>query len=110
MKLLHLITTGRKTGKQYERELYYFEHEGALVVTASAGGRPKHPDWYLNLRANSHVRVLLGKKEFEATAKEASPAQREKLWAELVSMSPMYAGYQEKTSRIIPMVLLVPVS
>lgn len=106
MERLHLITTGRKTGKQYEHELYYFEHEGALVITASAGGRPKHPDWYLNLRANSNVRVRLGNKEFEATAKQANPAQRERLWAKLISLSPMYAGYQEKTSRVIPMILL----
>lgn len=108
MKLLHLITTGRKTGKQYESELYYFEYEGALVVTASAGGRPNHPDWYLNLRANPRVRVRLGKKEFEATARQASPAQRKKLWAELINLSPMYAGYQEKTTRVIPMILLTP--
>ena len=49
MKLLHLITSGRKTGKAHETELYYFEHEDQFVITASAGGGPHHPDWYLNL-------------------------------------------------------------
>lgn len=106
MKLLHIITTGRKTGKPHESELYYFEHEGKFVITASAGGRPQHPDWYLNLRANPKVRVILGKKEIEATAEIAAPALRDRLWAELVRLAPMYAGYQKKTTRVIPMVLL----
>jgi deazaflavin-dependent oxidoreductase (nitroreductase family) len=106
MKLLHLITTGRKTGKQHERELYYFDHDDKLVITASAGGRPNSPDWYWNLRADPHVRVRLGKKEYAATAEEADPALRKDLWAELVSQSPMYADYQKNTTRIIPMVLL----
>lgn len=106
MKLLHLITTGRKTGKPHERELYYFEHAGKFVVTASAGGRPRHPDWYLNLVADPRVFVRIGKKKYEATAKQVSPALRKKLWAELVRQAPMYEGYQKKTKRVIPMVLL----
>lgn len=108
MRLLHLITTGRKSGKPHKRELYYFDHESAFVVTASAGGRPKHPDWYLNLRAKPQARVRIGKKEYEATAQQAGPALREKLWAELVRLTPMYDCYQKKTARVIPMILLTP--
>lgn len=106
MKLLHLITSGRKTGKPHETELYYFDHEDKLVIIASAGGRPNHPDWYLNLRANPRVRVRMGKKEYEADAKQADSTMRKKLWADLIKMADIYDGYQKKTTRVIPMVLL----
>ena len=56
--------------------------------------------------ADPHVSVRIGKKKYEATAKQVSPTLRKKLWAELVCQAPMYAGYQKKTSRVIPMVLL----
>lgn len=106
MKTIQLTTSGRKTGKPHERELYAFDHEDKLVVTASAGGRDHHPDWYLNLRANPRVQVRIGKKEYEATAQQASPALRTVLWEELIRQSPMYDGYRKKTKRVIPMVLL----
>ena len=106
MKLLHIITTGRKTGKPHESELYCFDHEGKLVITASNGGSDHHPDWYLNLRADPQVRVLLGKNEYKATAEAAESALRNQLWTELIHQSPMYDGYRKKTNRVIPMVLL----
>jgi deazaflavin-dependent oxidoreductase (nitroreductase family) len=108
MKLLRLITNGRKTGRAHETELYYFEHEDQFVVTASAGGRPSHPDWYLNILADPKVKIKLGKQTTEATARKAGPQLRNKLWAELIKMADIYAGYQKKTTRVIPMVLLQP--
>jgi deazaflavin-dependent oxidoreductase (nitroreductase family) len=106
MKLIHLITTGRKTGKQHECELYAFDHEDKLVITASAGGSNHHPDWFLNLRADPRVQVRLGKKEYAAKAQETDPELRKQLWSELIRQSPMYDGYRKKTNRVIPMVLL----
>ena len=106
MKLLHLTTTGRKTGRAHEVELYYFEHENQLVVTASAGGRPHHPEWFLNLSADPKISMKIGKQTYEATARKAGPTLRKKLWAKLIKLADMYAGYQKKTKRVIPMVLL----
>lgn len=108
MKLIYLTTTGRKTGKPRRVELYAFEHEGQLVVTASKGGSDSHPAWFLNLRATPGVTVHLGQKKYPAVAKVASPALRKKLWAKLIKQSPHYAQMQKKTKRVVPMVLLQP--
>lgn len=87
MKTLHITTTGRKSGKKRTTPLYYFEHEGKYVITASAGGKAKHPDWFLNLRAAPNVDVRVGKQSYSATARPAAAALRKKLWVKLIAQA-----------------------
>lgn len=47
MAVLLLTTTGRKSGQPRTWPLGYFRDGDRLIVTASAGGEPKHPAWYL---------------------------------------------------------------
>jgi deazaflavin-dependent oxidoreductase (nitroreductase family) len=108
MKLIHITTTGKKTGKKRVTELYTFEHEGEYVIIASNGGRQNHPDWYFNLLNDPGVHVKIGKNEFDATARVSRAPLREKLWAALVELSPHYAEFQHKTERTIPVILLKP--
>jgi deazaflavin-dependent oxidoreductase (nitroreductase family) len=105
---LELTTTGRKSGQARTASLIYIKSDSAYVVTASNGGRDKHPGWYHNLRANPQVTVRIHNQEFSATAEVASPAQRTHLWAQLVEVAPMYTGYEKRSRREIPMVLLHP--
>ena len=42
-------------------------------------------------------------------ADRAQPQQRKELWARLLSIAPLCAGYEKHTSREIPMVILRPV-
>ena len=101
-----LTTTGRKTGKERTTPLLYLEDAGRYVVIASLGGAPKHPVWYLNLLANPAAAVRVGKRRIAVTAETASPEEKERLWPLAVQMYASYAGYQAKTDREIPVVVL----
>jgi F420H(2)-dependent quinone reductase len=104
--ILLLTTTGRRTGEPRTSPLLYLRDGERLAIVASFGGHPKHPVWYLNLTANPEVKVQVGRERFAATARTASAEERERLWPLFVEMYPGYAGYQEKTSREIPVVVL----
>jgi deazaflavin-dependent oxidoreductase (nitroreductase family) len=106
--LLLLTTQGAKSGLWRRTVLIFGEHEGNLIVVASVGGAPKHPSWYLNLVANPAVWVQVGADRFEATARTASPEERPALWKKMAELFPNYDGYQRKTSREIPVVILEP--
>ena len=41
-------------------------------------------------------------------ARDAEGEERERLWAMMVGLYPPYAEYQEKTGRVIPVVVLEP--
>jgi deazaflavin-dependent oxidoreductase (nitroreductase family) len=104
--VLLLTTTGRKSGKQRTTPLLYLDDAGRYVVIASVGGAPKHPAWYLNLLTNPAATVEVGKRKLAVTAATASPEERARLWPLAVQMYAGYAGYQAKTTREIPVVIL----
>ena len=104
--LLLLTTQGAKSGLWRRTVLIYGEDAGRLVVVASLGGAPKHPSWYLNLVANPTVWVQVGGDIFEATARTATPEEKPALWKKMVELFPNYAGYQRRTAREIPVVIL----
>jgi proline iminopeptidase len=103
---LILTTTGRKTGQERKFPLIYQEDDGSYVVVASKGGDPKHPGWYLNLRANPEVRVQVKADKFTARARTATAEERARLWSKMTTVWPDYDGYQTKTDREIPVVVL----
>lgn len=49
MPVLLLTTVGRRTGRSRTVPLTYFEEDGAIVLVASYGGRPRNPAWFDNL-------------------------------------------------------------
>ena len=105
---LQLISTGRKSGKQRRVDLIYLRDGADYVVTASNGGGPRNPGWFFNVRSNPQVTIHVQDRQMSATAEVASPEKRKDLWPRLVEIAPMYAGYEKRTSREIPMVLLHP--
>jgi deazaflavin-dependent oxidoreductase (nitroreductase family) len=112
MPVLELTTTGRKSGQSRSVMLTSPLQEGsALVVVASRGGDDRSPAWFLNLRDNPDVEVRLqGKPRQRMHARVATAAERERLWPLVTADHKNYAGYQTKTAREIPLVLLEPVS
>ena len=106
--VLLLTTTGRKSGRERTVPLLYLPDGEDLVVVASNGGTATHPTWWLNLQADPTATVEAGGKRLRVRAREASPAEKERLWPRLVEMYGGYEGYQEKTDREIPVVLLHP--
>ena len=82
-----------------------------IVVVASRGGDDTHPAWFLNLRDNPEVEVAYkGAPKQPMHARVATPEERARLWPLVTADHKNYAGYQTKTTREIPLVLLEPAS
>lgn len=105
---LLLTTTGRKSGKAITLPLIYGVDGDHFLIVASKGGAPEHPAWYLNLVAQPEVRLQVAAKHFNARAYTASGAERERLWRTMADVFPPYNDYQTRTTREIPVVVLVP--
>ena len=110
MPVLELTTTGRKSGLPRTVMLTSPLQEGSTyVVVASRGGDDKAPAWLHNIEASGAVQVSLGGKPATAwSARVATPQERARMWPVLSSKHKNYAGYQRKTEREIPLVLLTP--
>jgi deazaflavin-dependent oxidoreductase (nitroreductase family) len=108
--VLLLTTVGRKTGKERSVPLLYLTDGDRLVVVGSVGGAARHPDWWLNLRANPEARVQVGRRTLQVRAELAGPEERRRLWPLLVAMYPPYDDYQKATSREIPVIILHPLT
>ncbi len=108
MPVLLLTTKGRNSGLPRERALMYLPYGDAMVVAASVLGGPKHPDWWVNLKATPEADVQVGRKHTRVRAREADGEERKKLWEELVTLQGDYAEYQTRTDRKIPVVVLDP--
>jgi deazaflavin-dependent oxidoreductase (nitroreductase family) len=78
-------------------------------VVASRGGDDEHPAWFLNLRDDPDVEVALqGHPKQRMRARVATAEERARLWPIVARDHKNYAGYQTKTDREIPLVLLDP--
>jgi len=110
MPVLELTTIGRKSGKPRSVMLTSPHRDGdAIVIVASKGGADHHPNWFLNLRDNPRVVVTMqGSADRNMSARVASREERERLWPTITSDFTNYAGYQGKTEREIPLVMLEP--
>jgi deazaflavin-dependent oxidoreductase (nitroreductase family) len=112
MPALELTTIGRKSGQARSVMLTSPWQEGdTVVIVASRGGDDTHPAWFLNLEANPDVEVSLkGGPKRSMVAKVADADERARLWPLITKDHQNYAGYQTKTDREIPVVLLTPKS
>ncbi|WP_067178544.1 nitroreductase/quinone reductase family protein [Microtetraspora niveoalba] len=110
-RLLLLTTTGARSGVPHTTPVGYL-HDGGdrLLVIASAGGGPKHPDWFHNLVANQRVTVEDGVFTYEAEAVVLDGPERDEVFARAVEADPGWGDYQAKTARVIPVVALTPVT
>jgi deazaflavin-dependent oxidoreductase (nitroreductase family) len=109
MPVVMLTTTGRKSGQPRTTMLTSPVQEGdRIVLVASYGGDPHHPAWFLNLRDHPDVEVVTAGKRAHMRARVASAEEKERLWPEVTARYKGYRGYQERTTRDIPLVLLEP--
>ena len=107
--LLLLHHTGAKSGRAYINPLAYLPDDNRYVIFASKGGAPTNPDWYHNLVAHPDVRVELGDGSIiDARAVVAQGPDRDRLYAAQVARVPVFADYEAKTQRQIPVVVLEP--
>ena len=111
MPAFELTTIGRKSGQPRKVMLTAPYTAGdTLAIVASKGGNDEHPAWFLNLRDNPDVEVAFpGEPKQKRHARVATPQERATLWPQVTGKYKNYAGYQTKTDREIPLVLLEPV-
>ena len=104
--LLLLTTTGAKSGQPRTAPVAYTADGDRLLVIASKGGAPTHPDWYHNLVANPEVTVEVGTETFSARATVPDGEERDRLFDQMAAQMPGFADYQRNTTRRIPVVVL----
>ena len=103
---LLLTTRGRRSGKLRRTALLYGVNGDRYLLVASNGGAARQPAWYLNLVEHAEVQVQVGADKFAARARTATPEEKPRLWSQMTSIWPAYEGYQRKTRRDIPVVIL----
>lgn len=105
--LLLLHTTGARSGVERVNPMMYLEDDGRLFVFASKAGADTHPDWFHNLVKTPEVTVEVGTETFSAVATALPEDERAAVYATQAALYPGFAEYQEKTTRVIPVVELV---
>ncbi len=106
--LVLLHTTGAKSGLERVNPLICGEDDGRLIVVASKAGADSHPDWYHNLVANPSVVAEYGAETFKARAEIVEEPERSRLYQKMADGFPAFSDYEQKTSRVIPVVTLTP--
>jgi deazaflavin-dependent oxidoreductase (nitroreductase family) len=104
--MLLLTTIGARSGQPRVTPLNYSTDGDRLVVIASKGGSPTHPDWYRNLVANPEVTIEVGTERFRARAMTAQEPERTRLFDQQAAIMPFFDGYRRQvTAREIPVVV-----
>ncbi len=103
-------TVGAKSGQRRRTPLTFAREGDDLILIASAGGAPKHPAWFHNVRKNPEVRVWApGGRSGDYVARVTEGAERERMWARACAVYPGYETYQVRAgAREIPVVALSP--
>ncbi len=104
--LLLLTTVGRKSGREHTTPAVFTRDGDRLLVYASKGGAPTHPDWYLNLLAEPQVTLEVGPDRYRAIATPLEGEERDREFAAQVARNPTFGDYEQRTDRVIPVVAL----
>ncbi len=106
--LLLLHSTGARSGLERVNPMMYQALGDSYAVFASKMGAPTHPSWYHNLVVNPEASVEVGTEHIAVRARVLDAVEREPIWTKQKTDYPAFAGYEQKTDRIIPVVMLDP--
>jgi deazaflavin-dependent oxidoreductase (nitroreductase family) len=104
--LMILTTTGAKSGEPRSAVVTYTRDGDRYVIAASKSGAPTNPAWYHNLLANPTATVETGGETFRAAARVTDGTERQRLWDQHATERPEFRDYPNKTSRVIPVIVL----
>ena len=104
--LLLVNMVGAKSGESRTKPLAYLADGERYVVIASFAGAEKNPPWFHNLVANPECELEVGSDKFTARASVVDEPERTALYAKMVAQMPVFGEYQEKTERVIPVLVL----
>jgi len=106
--LLLLHHTGARSGESYVNPLAYQADGGRFVIFASKAGAPENPGWYYNLKAHPETTIEVGTETVPVRAEEATGEERERLFRAQAERIPVFAEYEQKAGRTIPVMVLTP--
>lgn len=110
MPMVLITMTGAKSGRELCSPLVHSTDGDDVIIIASKGGAPQHPNWYHNLVANPTITVEVGTDKWEATAKLTEGDERKRLYDAQAAAMPQFAEYEKSASeagREIPVFRLV---
>jgi deazaflavin-dependent oxidoreductase (nitroreductase family) len=105
-----LTSRGARTGKLRKTVLMRVEHDGRYAVVASLAGSARNPNWYTNVRNHPLVELQDGAVRRDYLAREVSGDEKLEWWDRAVAAFPLYADYQRRTRRQIPVLVLEPLA
>ncbi len=110
--VLQLTTVGAKTVQQRQTTVVYFpDRDYSTLIVGSAGGTAQHPAWFFNIAKHpDQVWVRVGDHRFRVTPETLSGSERAAPWQRIKTQSPVFAGYETKTDRELPIIRLTPVA
>jgi deazaflavin-dependent oxidoreductase (nitroreductase family) len=80
----------------------------AFYVFGSAHGKPTQPDWYYNLVAHPDITVERGTESLPVHATEVTGEERDRIFARQAARFPIFAEYEHRLQRTIPVIRLEP--
>jgi deazaflavin-dependent oxidoreductase (nitroreductase family) len=108
--MMLLTTTGRNSGQPRTTPLNCIRDGDRYLAVASYGGDDRDPQWFKNLQAKPEALIQVGAETIPVRASVATPEEKTVLWPKVVAAYKGYEGYQRKTERSIPVVILSPIS
>jgi deazaflavin-dependent oxidoreductase (nitroreductase family) len=109
MPILLLHHRGAKTGIARVNPMTYLRlDDDSVAVFASNNAAPNNPDWYHNLQAHPGTTIEIGNRTIEVLARVAEGPERERIWTRQKKLNPLFAEFEQRTTRQIPVIVLEP--
>ena len=108
LAVLDVTTTGRRSGQRRTSHLIATPYAGTLALLGTNFGQAATPAWALNLEADPRAVVTYRNVSREVTARPATPAEAEQIFALAGEFYPGYLAYRQRiggTRRIRAFVL-----
>ncbi len=105
---MRLTTVGRRSGREREAILGYYEDGANLVTMAMNGWSDGEPAWWLNLQAQPDATVVLAGGSRDVRGRAALGDERARLWARWREMGDDLDGYSKLRSTETAVVVLEP--
>ncbi len=104
MIIMH--TLGARSGREHLVPLRAIPAGDDLLVFGSAHGKTTQPDWYYNMTAHPEFSIEIGDETRLVRAIEVTDAERDRLFEAHKTRYPVFAEYEQKLGRTIPVVRL----
>lgn len=110
LPVIIVTNRGRKSGAIRKTPLMRAVDGKSYILVASQGGAPQHPQWYFNLKSEPKVEIRDRTEVYSMRVREVvDPAERQRLWTIAVEAYPPYQEYQDRTDRVIPVLVAEPI-